>query len=126
MKITIHVLHKQHPRKVRFFFLVLFSAFVCLTKAAPNDAPEMVANAFHAGSVKKAVFSSDGRWFATASADHYAKFYTTGQPIEKVAQKLANLPHDNGVNGAFFSPDNSLLVTVSNDNSAKIWVANHP
>ena len=124
MKTMIHVLYKQSARKGGLFFLLLFPAMASLSKPTPVDAPEMIANAFHAARVKSAVYSPDGQWFVTASADYFAKFYSTRQAAEKVAHKLANLPHDNEVNGAYFSPDSFLLTTVSNDNTAKVWGVN--
>jgi WD40 repeat protein len=70
----------------------------------------------HTAPVKNAVFSPDGKWIATASADHTVKIWSYE------AQYLHTLAgHSGAVNSVAFSSDNRLIISASDDNTAKVW-----
>ena len=65
------------------------------------------------------VFSPDGKYIATASADNTARVWdaATGKQI------FAPLNHDGGVNNVVFSPDGKYVATASLDKTARLWDA---
>jgi WD40 repeat protein len=65
------------------------------------------------------VFSPDGRWVATASAEHTARVWdaVTGKPVTPA------LTHAEGVSYCAFSPDGRRLATTSKDGTARVWDA---
>ena len=71
----------------------------------------------HIGLIWTAVFSSDGKYVATASADGTARLWDaqTGQELRRF------VGHSAGVNNVSFSPDGKHLVTGSDDGTAMLW-----
>src|SRR5262249_57951761 len=67
----------------------------------------------HAGDVRTAEFSRDGR-VVIASADKTARIWDSGGEI-------ALKGHDRSVASATFSGDGKRVVTASNDKTARIW-----
>lgn len=66
--------------------------------------------------VTSVVFSSDGRWLATADNDGAARVWdaATGRELQKFA-------HDDGVSIVAFDNASSLLASGSKDGTARVW-----
>jgi hypothetical protein len=73
----------------------------------------------HAGAVRSARFSSDGRRVVTAGADGTARVWdaATGAPVGQP------LGHDGPVLFAEFSADGGKVVTAADDGTARLWAA---
>jgi len=73
----------------------------------------------HGSSISQLLFSPDGRWIATASADGTARVWdaNSGEPV------TPPLKHSNSVVCLTFSRDGSLLATASHDKTAQVWEA---
>ena len=73
----------------------------------------------HTSWVNKAVFSPDGKFIVTASADNTAKVWNAinGQLLKDLKG------HTGWVNSAVYSPDGEYIITISADNTAKLWNA---
>ena len=73
----------------------------------------------HKGTLSRAVFSPDGRWVITASADKSARVWNamTGEP------RTPPLAHQDSVTHVAFSPDSRWVITTSRDGSARVWDA---
>jgi WD40 repeat protein len=71
----------------------------------------------HKGAIRSLAFSSDGRWFITASEDKLAKVWDAFTGEEKQVLK----GHTDWVRSATFSPDGQFALTSSQDGSARVW-----
>ncbi len=70
----------------------------------------------HSGPVNIAMFSPDGNYIVTASADNTARLWdNTGQLLTILSGHTAE------VSGVVFSPDSKLIVTASADKTARLW-----
>ncbi|MCA9271358.1 MAG: WD40 repeat domain-containing protein, partial [Planctomycetales bacterium] len=71
----------------------------------------------HGGEIRAAVFSPDGKQFATASYDESIRLWDTA-----TGDRLATLAgHRDWVLGLAYSPDGKTLVSVSRDKSIRTW-----
>jgi WD40 repeat protein len=71
----------------------------------------------HNGPAWSAVFSPDGRWIATASADHTARLWRAGDG----APARSFVGHDQDVNSVAFGSGGARLITASDDRTARVW-----
>ncbi len=73
----------------------------------------------HTDIVRAVVFSPDGKWLATASADRTARIWDaqTGQELRLLRG------HTRWVQAVAFSPDGRWLATASDERTARIWDA---
>jgi WD40 repeat protein len=71
----------------------------------------------HEEGVMFAVFSPDGDWVVTASADKTARVWRADGQGEPVVLR----GHEDAVTSAAFSPDGEWVVTASLDKTARIW-----
>jgi WD40 repeat protein len=71
----------------------------------------------HRDEVMSFQFSRDGRWLATACADHTARVWdaATGEPVSPW------LPHAYETRQVFFSPDGARLVTLARRGATRLW-----
>ena len=70
----------------------------------------------HTSSVSGAVFSPDGQFILTCSADKTARLWDkNGLPIKTLEG------HTSYVYGAVFSPDGQFILTRSDDKTARLW-----
>ena len=81
--------------------------------------PALTQMIFHQDLVRRAVFSPDGVWIATASDDCTARVWEalSGEPVTPA------LKHEAKVRDVEFSPDGRWLVTASEDHTARVWDA---
>jgi WD40 repeat protein/serine/threonine protein kinase len=81
--------------------------------------PSLRAVLSHAGPVRKAAFSPDGKVILSGSWDKTARLWdvATGQPIGQPMQ------HEGWVLAAAFSPDGRTILTGSDDKTARLWDA---
>jgi len=77
-----------------------------------------VASLDHGGGVNGVVFSPDGKYLVTASADKTARVWDAAS-----GEEVARMDHDDAVNGVAFSPDGEYLATGSKDKTARVWDA---
>ena len=70
----------------------------------------------HAGTVKMASFSADGKLIITASLDGTAKLWDTAS-----GRMLHRMEHGAGVNSARFDRSGRRVVTASKDNGVRVW-----
>jgi WD40 repeat protein len=73
----------------------------------------------HAGYVKSAVFSPDGKHVVTGSADQTSRLWDAGTGNEIAVLRA----HAGEVWRAAFSPDGKRVVTASLDDTARVWDA---
>ena len=66
--------------------------------------------------VNNVVFSPDGKYIATASADKTACVWDT-----YTGKQIFKLKHNAVVYNVVFSPDGKYIATVSSDNTARVW-----
>lgn len=71
----------------------------------------------HEGDVLRALFSPNGKYVATASADFTGRILD-GRSLATVGQPL---DHNNELRCIAFSPDSRLVATGGGDNRARIW-----
>jgi WD40 repeat protein len=70
----------------------------------------------HRGSINSAVFSSDGKWILTASADQTAIIWDlSGDPVTQLKG------HRSPIMTAVFGPGDEKVLTASSDRTAQIW-----
>ncbi len=77
---------------------------------------QLEASLPHRAYVSAVAFSADGRYLATASADHTAAIWQLPD-----GNLTALLPHKEEVVDVVFSPDNRYLATASSDHTAGVW-----
>jgi WD40 repeat protein/transcriptional regulator with XRE-family HTH domain len=71
----------------------------------------------HTADVTSVVFSPDGRWLATSSADGTARLWDA-----QTRKEMAVLTgHQGAVNDLAFSPDGKVLATVGDDMTLRLW-----
>ena len=80
--------------------------------------PHRVVFLNHDASVNNVVFSSDGKYVATASVDKTARLWDAS-----TGKQIFVLNHDQWVNNVVFSPDGKYLATASVDKTARLWDA---
>ncbi len=83
--------------------------------------PNAVQTLRHRKRVNAVVFSSDGRWLATASADNTARVWDASSGVE-----LLSMTHKSWLteaDGVAFSPDGHRLAIASEDMTARVWDA---
>jgi WD40 repeat protein/serine/threonine protein kinase/tetratricopeptide (TPR) repeat protein len=73
----------------------------------------------HSNRVTSAMFSRDGRWVVTSSADNTARVWDS----DSGAAVSAPMRHSAEINTAEFSPDGKLVVTASDDHTVRVWDA---
>jgi WD40 repeat protein len=71
----------------------------------------------HAGLIKSAAFSPDGRTIVTASIDGTARLWDTATGKETAVLR----GHEDIITSAAYSPDSKTVVTASDDKTARIW-----
>ncbi|HEX6188258.1 MAG TPA: caspase family protein [Pyrinomonadaceae bacterium] len=87
-------------------------------RSTPADSkPEIVLQAGHTGQVNAIIFSADGRWLATGSADSTIKIWDAQSGAE--LRTLAG--HTGGIFDVRISPDARWLVSEGWDRRLKIW-----
>ena len=72
----------------------------------------------HGGPVKAIVFSPDGKWFATASADGTARVWEA-----ETGKETARLPHEGEVRALVMTPDGRHIATAGADRIVHLWDA---
>ena len=88
-----------------------------LTLSSPSAPGKLYFSTGHEVSVNSAVFSPDGQYILTASADQTARLW------EKASGKqiMTYHGHEGPVNSAVFSRDGEHILTASWDNTARLW-----
>lgn len=74
----------------------------------------------HQRLLQSAMFSPDGEYGLTASADGTARLWDLSRGVTRAVLK----GHADAVNSAVFSPNGSLVLTASVDRTARIWDTN--
>src|SRR6185369_3283457 len=98
--------------------LTLIVAICGCSRIAPAPAPVPPVSAFwHTGDIWGVSFSPDGRWIATAGADHSIRL----THAESIAEKRILRAHEGQVLAVVFSPDGSLLASACEDKTARLW-----
>jgi WD40 repeat protein len=84
-------------------------------RSAPGSSLFLFAG--HQAPIESSVFSTDGKWLATASIDRTARIWETftGKGV-----RVLN-GHEGPLTGVAFSPNCKWVVTVSEDRKARIW-----
>ena len=71
----------------------------------------------HNYKINSAVFSMDGKFIVTSSADKTARIFNAVTGEEVIVLK----GHQDEVNSAYFSPNGELVITASEDNTSRIY-----
>ncbi len=71
----------------------------------------------HSWSVNSVVFSPDGKYLASGSADETVKLWS----VESQKEVTMLQGHDNTVYSVAFSPDGKYLASGSQDKTVKLW-----
>ncbi|QBD77294.1 hypothetical protein EPA93_15355 [Ktedonosporobacter rubrisoli] len=96
-----------------------------ITDVLPNNDASSVSPSYldksihcfsHPGVVRSVTFSSDGRYVATANADHTARIWDISN-----GKQVAVFSHDALVNTVAFSPDDTYIATASEDKTVRLW-----
>ena len=72
----------------------------------------------HNGSVNDVIFSSDGKYIATASTDKTASLWNAS-----TGKQIFDMKHYDRVFNVVFSPDGKYIATASADNTSSVWDA---
>ena len=88
-----------------------------LTLSSPSAPGKLYFSTGHEVFVNSAVFSPDGQYILTASADQTARLWekASGRHI------MTYRGHEDWVISAVFSPDGQYILTASDDNTAQLW-----
>ncbi len=106
---------------MKFFsklILLLFTSILFMSRGFSQDYQlETVIKKGHAGAVKSAAFSPDGKFIATAGRDKTAKIWeiSTGREIRTFTG------HNGRLICVSFSPDGTMLATGAADSKVKLW-----
>ena len=77
-----------------------------------------VSSMAHHAIVWSVVFSPDGKYVVSGSADNTARVWEAA-----TGQEIARMTHTDQVNSIAFSPDGKYVVSGSADNTARVWEA---
>ena len=77
---------------------------------------EMLTLSGHKDWVKRVAFSPNGKWVATASADHTTKLWDAA-----TGDEISTIEHTGIVNCVAFSPNGTQLATADQDNTIRLW-----
>lgn len=83
----------------------------------PGMAPELILQTGHSQWVNSVALSHDGRWLASAGADHTVIVWDVASGLE--FRMLTG--HAEAVTAVAFSPDGALLASGGSDNNIKLW-----
>ena len=88
-----------------------------VVKLTSEDGQVLALRRAHNDYVNDVVFSSDGRFFATASDDHTIRLWDAAA-CRSIRQFTG---HTNEVSAVSFVPDGSRLVTAGEDRTVRVW-----
>ena len=88
-----------------------------LTLSSPSAPGKLYCSIGHEDALNSAVFSPDGQYILTASADQTVRLWerTSGK------NTLIYRGHKGWVTSAVFSPDGEYILTASHDQTARLW-----
>ena len=88
-----------------------------LTLSSPSAPGKLSCSIGHEDALNSAVFSPDGQYILTASADQTARLWERESGKEIITYR----GHERSVNSAVFSPDGEYILTASADQTARLW-----
>ena len=88
-----------------------------LTLSSPSAPGKLSCSIGHEDALNSAVFSPDGQYILTASADQTARLWEQASGKEIMTYR----GHERSVNSAVFSPDGEYILTASHDQTARLW-----
>ena len=88
-----------------------------LTLSSPSAPGKLYCSIGHEHALNSAVFSPDGQYILTASADQTARLWEQASGKEIMTYR----GHERSVNSAVFSPDGEYILTASHDQTARLW-----
>lgn len=99
------------------FAAAFFLTVICITAVAQQAETELFVQTGHAEEITDLKVSPNGKYMATASADHSAIVWD----IASGKQYLELVGHKSNVEAVAFSPDNRQLATGGEDDMVMIW-----